>query len=330
MRAVPDSVSVVIVAFSDADAAMRAIESALSQSPLEVLLVDNHPQRLTAGRALDDRVRLVHAGENLGYTRACNLAAAQAHGDWLFFLNPDAHAEPRCLERLLEAAQPGDAVLGAQVLLPDGRTNAGDNPVHLTGLAWAGRFGEPREHGPPRAVASVSGAALLARASAYRAVGGMCERFFLYQDDVDLCWRVRLAGWSVRFCPAAIVRHDYEFDRGARKWYWLERNRLWSVLSNHSATTLLALAPLLAATELAIAGHALARGWLPELLRAWGSTLRSLPELRRWRAAVQSSRRVSDREIIALMTPTVDTPLLGGNLTRPVAPLLRLLQRALT
>ena len=48
-----------------------------------------------------------------------------------------------------------------------------------------------------------------------------CERFFMYYEDTDLCWRMRLAGWEVRFCPEAVVWHDYRFDKGAAKWYRL-------------------------------------------------------------------------------------------------------------
>jgi len=253
-----DAVSAVVVSYSDPAASVRALESLLGQSnpPGEVLVVDNHPERLFA-RALSgwesrDRVRLVHSGQNLGYTAACNHAAAQASGDWLFFLNPDACADPDCLRNLVGSADRTTGVVGAQVLLPDGRTNAGDNPLHITGLAWAGRYGERREHGRARPVASVSGAALLIRTEVFRSVGGMCERFFMYEDDVDLCWRVRLSGSDVLFCPDAVVVHDYEFDKGSEKWYWLERNRVWAVLSNYSLLSLVLLAPLLAATEMMI------------------------------------------------------------------------------
>ncbi len=86
---------------------------------------------------------------------------------------------------------------------------------------------------------------------------------------------MRLAGWEVGFCPDAVVWHDYEFDKGAEKWYRLERNRLWSVLSNYSPFSLMLLAPLLLGTELAVAAIALRDGWVGDLVRAWGSTLRA-------------------------------------------------------
>ena len=152
---VTTTVSAIIVSFSDPDATRGAVESLLAQShpPIEMLVVDNHPDARTASAMSawqpDARVRLVHYGENLGYTAGCNVAAAQARGEWLFFLNPDARADPACLTTLLDAVDSRCGVAGAQVLLPDSRTNAGDNPVHITGIAWSGRFGEPREYGPP-------------------------------------------------------------------------------------------------------------------------------------------------------------------------------------
>ena len=329
------TLSAIIVSFSDPEATRRAIDSLLEQShpPIEILLADNHPDALTAG-ALgawepDSRVRLAHSGENLGYTGACNVLAAQAQGEWLFFLNPDARADPTCLAMLLGAIDSASGVAGAQVLLPDSRINAGDNPLHITGIAWSGRFGEPREYGPPREVASVSGAALLARAEAFREAGGMCERLFMYEDDVDLCWRLRLAGWKVMFCPDAVVWHEYEFDKGTMKWYWLERNRLWTVFSNYSAITLVLLAPLLLGTELMVLAQAIRGRWAHILLHAWGSAMLSLPDLIRWRRSVQHGRRVGDREIVELMCGRIETSLLDSPLTLRVNPLVAAYRRML-
>ncbi len=320
------SVTAVVVSYADPGATRTAVASLLEQShpPLEVLVVDNGPQSpLASGPPFADRrVRVIEAGENLGYTAAANRAAAQADGDWVFFLNPDASADPLCLQHLLEAATVQVAVVGAQVLLPDGRTNAGDNPLHLTGISWAGRYEQPRETGTVREVAAVSGAALMARADVFTRLGGFCGRFFLYQDDADFCWRARVAGFEVRFCPAAVVWHDYEFEKGAQKWYWLERNRLWSVACNYSAPALWLLGPMLLTGELAVVALALRQGWGAQLLRAWGSLLRSTSDLRRWRAAVQATRRSPDSEVIALMATRFSTSLLSAPLVGRVGPLL--------
>jgi GT2 family glycosyltransferase len=270
---------------------------------------------------------VLRPGRNIGFTGGCNLAAEHATQPWLFFLNPDAQAAPDCIERLLAAADPHTAIAGAQVLLPDGRVNAGDNPVHVTGLSWSGRYLEPAEHGPPRDAAAVSGAALMARAEPFRALGGHCPAFFLYVDDTDLAWRARLAGWRVVFVPEATVSHEYTFDKGARKWQYLEHNRLWMVLSNYSARTLLVLAPLLLASEVGIALQARGEGWWPQKVAAWRQLLTGRRELARWRRRVQAGRSVGDREIVAAMRGQMHTPVVESALLDRVNPFMESYRR---
>jgi GT2 family glycosyltransferase len=313
------TVSAVIVAYENPDAARETVRALLAQTA-EVIVVDNDPRGTTAealaGAGMRD-VRVLRPGRNLGYCRACDLAVEQARGEWVLFVNPDATPEPDCVERLMEAAEPGVGILGAQVLLPDGATiNAGDNPVHLSGVSWSGGYGTPRERGGPRDVTSVSGAALAIRSELYRQLGGHCPGFFMYYDDVDLAWRARLAGARVRYVPAAVVRHDYAFVKGGAKWFQLEHNRGWALLSNYALRSLVVLAPLLLAAEAAIALQARRDGWWPEKARAWRTLARELPAIRRWRRSVQSGRRVGDDVILAglvgtMATPLVESPLLA-------------------
>lgn len=325
------TVAAVIVSWDDAPSTAAAVDSLLAQtSPLaEVVVVDNHPDQPTlAIPGLAERARIIASPENLGFAGGAALGIRETTADWVLLLNPDAVAAPTCLERLLEAAGERTGVVGAQLLLPDGRANAGDNPVHLTGITWAGHYGEPAETTPPRAVASVSGGAMLVRRSAYDAIGGMNERYFLYHEDVELSWRMRLAGWDVVFQPAAHVTHDYSFDKGTRKWFLLERNRAWTVLTCYSGRALLLLAPLLLATELAVSVQARRGGWWPEKREAWRAVWRERHEVRERRAAVQRSRTVGDREIVELLRARIETPFLPEGPLDAAGPALDVYRRA--
>jgi len=321
------SITAVVVSFAGPAATANALQSLLAQSlaPVELLVVDNDPRGATA-RALatgemSSNVRTLHPGTNLGYTGAANLAARKATCEWLFFLNPDAVAASDCLERLLEAADgPDVAVVGAQVLLPDGRINAGENPINIAGISWSGGYGLPRERGPARDTAAVSGAALLVRRDAFLGLGGLCPFFFMYVDDTDLAWRARLSGMRVRYCPEAVVVHDYEFEKGAHKWFYLERNRAWALLSNLQLRTLGLLAPVLLITEIAVLARAVSEGWLAEKARAWASLLGHVPELIRWRRSVQAARNVSDYRVLELFSAGIDTELIDTRLPRWVTP----------
>jgi GT2 family glycosyltransferase len=304
--------------------AVRATDEALGTRPL---VPDKKAVRATAGapyvESRSPLVRVIHPGANLGYTGAANLAAQQAKGEWLFFLNPDATAASDCLERLLAAADGDDvAIVGAQVLLPDGRVNAGDNPINLAGISWAGGYGEPREYGPSRDTAAVSGAALMVRRETFLEIGGLCPHFFMYYDDADLAWRARLIGKRVRYCPEAIVVHAYEFEKGAHKWFYLERNRAWALFSNLKIRTLLFLAPLLLGAEALIVARAIWQGWLREKGRAWVSLVAQAPSLVRWRKLVQMTRNVSDYTILAKFSGGIQTQLIDTHFPRWVNPAL--------
>jgi GT2 family glycosyltransferase len=328
------AITAVIVSFADPDASSRAVESLLEQSsrPAELIVIDNDPAGATARALAGDRllpaVRVVHPGTNLGYTRAANLAAQEARGEWLFFLNPDAVACKDCLERLLEAADDEDvAIVGAQVLLPDGRVNAGENPINIAGISWSGGYGGAREHGPARETAAVSGAALLVRRDAFMALGGLCPYFFMYVDDTDLAWRMRLSGRRVRYCPEAVVIHDYEFEKGPHKWFYLERNRAWALLSNLQPRTLALLAPMLLITEAAVVIRAISEGWLIEKARAWVSLFAQAPQLIRWRRSVQIMRNVSDYRVLSQFLGGIETQQIDIRLRRWINPCLEAYRR---
>lgn len=318
------TVSAVLVGYNSAPADLIEAIASLGRQSLTVTQIvcvdqssDGRFERALA--EVPEPVEVISTRRNLGYSLACNLGAERATGDYLLLLNPDATADPACVERLVAVAEadPAVAIVGAQVLLPGAlRVNAGDNPIHISGLCWSGRYGESPEDGPPRQVAAVSGAALLIRRSAWDALGGCTEGFFMYYDDADLAWRAQLAGWRVMFCPAAHVEHSYDFVKGGFKWRWLERNRWWCVLAHYRIWTLLLLAPLLLAVESAIWLYALREGWTREKLGSWVALWKDRRALINRRREIQRTRVVSDRVILERMTATVQTPLLGPRAER--------------
>lgn len=323
------SVSAIVVTYRQVDLTLEAIASLKEQTvPVsEIVVVDNDPDNSAREpiAAAHPDVRQLHA-DNVGYAPACNLGAERATGDWLFFLNPDAAAAPDCVERLLAtaAANPGAGVVTPQVLMADGETvNAGENRIHLTGITWCGRLGEPPETGPARPVFVTTGAAMLVRHDLYRRLDGYCGEFFLYYEDPDLCWRAWIAGEEVWFVPRAHVRHHYRWGEGTAKWFHLERNRLLSVLTNYEASTLVVLAPLLAGTEVVLALVASREGWAAEKRRAWASVWRMRGWIARRRRALAALRRRGDAELVGRFQATVDTPQIESAVARRAAPLLR-------
>jgi len=313
------TITAVLVSYDESPQQLRAaVDSLLSQTraPAEILIIDNNPGRSAAEslRGYADEVKLIEPGKNLGYAPAINLGAAHGSGDYLLTLNPDAHVEDGCLERMAAVADSDPQILlvGAQVLLEDGVTrNAGANPMHPTGISPAGGYGEPREAGEPRDVAVVSGACCMIRREAFIALGGFVDEFFVFYDDPDMGWRALIAGMRVVYCPDAIALHGYDFDsRGKHKWFLLERNRLFSLLANYEARTLLFLSPVLIATEIGLLGVAAYGRWLPQKLQTYASVFALRRRLMEQRRAVQATRRRSDAEVLERFEDRMDSALL--------------------
>ncbi|MFN2470665.1 MAG: glycosyltransferase family 2 protein, partial [Gaiellaceae bacterium] len=204
--------------------------------------------------------------------------------------------------------------------------NSGGNIVHISGLAWAGHFGEPADRLTElRDVPYASGAAMAIRAALFRELGGFAEELFLYDEDLELSWRVRLRGLRIVLTPRADVLHDYEFARNPQKRYLLERNRLIFLLSAFSGRLLLLVSPVLVTTELGMVALAAREGWLREKTAGWRWCARNVGSIRRRRRATQALRRVPDRELARHLTPVVDPGMIDvPALARIANPLLSL------
>jgi GT2 family glycosyltransferase len=254
-------------------------------------------------------VQVVSPGRNLGFAAGCNAGALSATGDALVFLNPDTVLAPGALDGLVGPLEdPEIGVVSARLRLLDQPEllNSAGNEVHVTGIAWAGLYGKPASAvGELRDVAFPTGAAMAIRRELFQALGGFTEELFMYQEDLELGWRVRLLGLRIVVNPEADVYHEYEFGRNPGKQYLLERNRLVFVLSSYSPRLLLLLSPVLVSTEAAMLGLALKEGWARDKLAGWGWLLSNAGWLRRHRRETQRLRRVEDRELARFLSPVI-------------------------
>jgi GT2 family glycosyltransferase len=282
------ALAVVIVAHGDAPD-LDAVRSQLEPDD-ELVVIDNN------------------GPDNDGFAGGANRGAAATTAPLLFFLNPDAVPTAGCLDALRSAPESW-AAWQALVTLPGGDVvNTSGNVAHWTGLGWAGALGEPVAAARDGEVGFASGAALVVRRSDWERVGGFDPAYFLYCEDLDLSLRLRLAGRGVGLVSAARVEHDYAFDKGAYKWFHLERNRWWTVLATYPAPLLALVLPALVALELPLLAIAARQGWLGPKLRAQAAVLRSLPAVLRRRKHVQALRAVSAATFAASLTVEMNSP----------------------
>lgn len=311
------TLSVLIVAWNSRAELARTLPALLPElgEGDELIVVDNDSTDGTAEAvaALAPAARIVRTGRNAGFAAGCNEGAAQARGDLLVILNPDAAPRPGFGEAIRRPWLEERGWAAWQALVADGdgdgtTINSAGNPVHFTGIVWAGGHGRPIEQAPPAGeVTALSGACLAIPRRIWEETGGFPERFFLYHEDVDLSLRLRLAGGRLGIEPTAVVDHDYEFGARKHKWRWLERNRWAFLIRVYPASLLVLLAPALVLTELALIPASIAAGWGRQKLAANAEVVRWLPRLLRERRQVQATRTVSAAEFATWLTPDLNS-----------------------
>ncbi len=264
-------VRIVIVNYNAGAHLARAVASTLAQThaEFELVVVDNgSTDHSLDALPADPRLSVRRMGANLGFAAGNNRGAADAAGNWLATLNPDAFPEPGWLDALLAAAarHPATAMFGSTQLRDDDPTildGAGD-AYSVFGLPWRGGYGRPATETPPEGpcFAPCAAAALYDLAS-FRAAGGFDERFFCYCEDVDLAFRLRLAGKGCLQVPDAVVRHVGAASAGAGSdfmHYHSARNRIWLFVKNMPGTLFWPLLAPFAAANLALLAWGGARG----------------------------------------------------------------------
>jgi GT2 family glycosyltransferase len=307
-------VAVIIVNFNAGALLGRCLESLAGQelAPARVIVVDNAS---TDGslRDLGDRfpwAELIVLQHNEGFAAANNRAAREAADcEWLALLNPDAFPEPGWLAALWRAARAGDGACYGSRMLRAGRADQLDGTgdvYHVSGLGWR------RDHGAPAAatsrpageIFSPCAAAALYRRDAFLAVGGFDERFFCYFEDIDLGFRLRLAGHRCHYVPDAVVAHLGSATSGERSdfsIYYGHRNLVWTYFKNMPGWLFWRFLPQhVLMNIISVLWYSL-RGRGGVILRAKAAALRGLPAALRDRRRVQAARRIRPPEVLGVM-----------------------------
>lgn len=199
--------------------ALAALAVAIQEGLVECTVVDNESKDGTA-EFIEQQypwVRLMRAGENLGFGRGCNLGYKDSQSDYILFLNPDAVIEPDAIRLLLNFMEKGPRVgiAAPAIIEPQGTLQPSfvfPSPASIlaeaVGLNRFIRFFRYIIPGSaPRRVDCVGGALMLVRRTLLDQLNGFDPRYFLYFEETDLCLRASRAGWEVWTVGEAIARH---------------------------------------------------------------------------------------------------------------------------
>lgn len=214
------------------DRALSSIYASKTERSFEVVFVDNDSGDGSAEYVEREfpQVHLIRNDRRWGLARNNNLAFSATTGRLFLILNPDTAVSEGAIDRLAQHLDdnPGTGLVGPKLVFPDGRLQLScrrfptlrsfvwrRTPVRL--LLPEDRRDEKHlmadtHHDQPITVDWLLGAALMVRRELYEELGGMDERFELYCEDIDLCFRIHEAGYDVRYLPEAAVIHDHRAE----------------------------------------------------------------------------------------------------------------------
>jgi len=250
------SVSVIILNYNGGNYIQRCLHGVLSTDypNFEVIVIDN----ASLDKSIDTIIQLlsnctrpyeiIKNDRNYGFAEGNNIGLAAADGEYIVFLNNDTEVDRFWLKELVRVASldPKIGVVQSKLLrLSDHRIidSAGDYIDHY-GHAFR-RGGDWREldtgqYDNVQEVFSARGAAMLIKRKMLDEIGPFDPKFFITLEDIDLCWRARLAGYRVMYAPASVVYHRCHCSGNSLLWvYHAEKNALVLLIKNYGFPNLL-------------------------------------------------------------------------------------------
>jgi hypothetical protein len=272
-------VSVVIVSYNTKEQLRRCLNSLQRHTidvDAEIIVVDNHSQDGSAAMVLQEfpGVRVIRSRRNVGLARATNVGIAAARGEFVLWLNPDCELREPILGRMVAymRAHPDIGALGPRIVDPDGTlqlscrrfpgfSTAVFNRYSLLTRVWPGNPFSSHylmtdwDHATVREVDWVSGACMLLPRWLLLELDGLDEAFFMYIEDVDLCYRIREVGLKVVYFPVVTVVHEIGASTRTAplRMVWERHRSMWHYYRKHLAGN----TPIDALVGLAILGRAL-------------------------------------------------------------------------
>lgn len=303
-------VTVIIVNWNSGELLQRCLDDLVQQKFVStgILVIDNG----SADGSTDlisqmPGVVVQELGANLGFAKGNNHAINQIDTEFIALLNPDAFPEPDWLQKLIAAAQafPDVAAFGSRQMVHegDGLVDGLGDVYHFSGAVWRRGYGRMLSAVDeiPADIFSPCAAAALYRTKAFNDVGGFDEDFFCYTEDVDLGFRLRLAGYRSMFVPDSVVHHVGSATTGSQHSefavYHGHRNLVWTYVKNMPGWLFWACLPLHLAMNIAAICWFVLRGQGVVILKAKRDAIKGVPRMWRKRRCIQRRRKVSISDI---------------------------------
>ncbi len=312
-------VSIIILNYNAGKLLMNCVRSIMKSnySNYEIIVVDNNSndQSHKECKKEFEQINLIENKENLGYCEGNNIGIRKATGKFITILNPDTIVNENWLEFLIQAYEKtGEGLYQPKILSLNEKDiiQSTGNYIHLFGFGYARDKGEKNSNkrNEIEKIGFASGTCLFTSKSVLDKIGLLDPFIFLYLDDLDLGWRAKQVGISSYFVPDSIVYHaeSYILKWSSKKFYWLERNRKYCLLTHYSKKTLLKILPSLIIVEILVLFFYLSKGFIFTKIKADIDILKNLSHIKKRYNELELKKSLDDNEIIKDFTDEVFVP----------------------
>jgi GT2 family glycosyltransferase len=302
------SVSVVIVNYNNL-ALLRKCLNSIVRSNLqnyEIIVVDNNSTETGVGELVAgfSGAKLILLPKNIGYAAGSNRGIQKARGEYVLLLNNDAELTGYNWGTAIERFQHDPQLAALQpkiIFIDEPLINNCGLQVNILGFSWNKYYRQPIGsviH--TEDLAAFSGAAVMMRKSAIEQVGLFDDRYFMYHEDVDLSCRLRRAGWKIQGQPNFVVAHHYSYKRDPKRYYYLERNRLYTVFKTFPISLLVLLLPVAVFMEFGMLYFSITNHWFLKKIQSYFDVIVRIPAILRLRHITPVA--CSSKDLIGLLS----------------------------
>lgn len=243
--------------------------------------------------------------------------------------------EPNCLAEMIAALESDKkiGVVQARQMMPDKTSIVSiGNATHFLGFGYCLGYQE-KWNDQLSGITDVhypSGSSMLFKREALNKVGLLDEEYWMYNEDQEIGWRLWLAGYRCVLAPKAALYNNYEFQRSIKKFYWMDRNRIISILICYKIPTLILILPAFVIMELGHILFSLKTGWFKEKLKVWAYFFspQTWSYLFKARRRNQGLRKTKDRDIVKMISGKIWYQEIDDVKLRLVNPIFNLYWRA--
>ena len=312
-------VSIIILNYNAGELLFNCIKSIKKSnySNVEIIVVDNVSSDKSHIKCKEkyQEIKLIQNKENFGYCGGNNIGIKQATGEFVIILNPDTIVQPNCIGELVFAYEKiGEGLFQPKILSlnEENILQSTGNMIHVFGFGHARdkRNKDNRTDEKIEKIGYASGTCLFTSRKIFEKIGLLDEFLFLYHDDLDLGWRAAQIGIDSYYVPKSKIFHveSYSLKWSAKKFYWLERNRKYCILTHYSKKTYSEMRFSLMLVDLFVWAFYFSKGFLGAKIKAEMDIRRNKVKIEKRYHELENMKKIPDVELIRKFPDKIFVP----------------------